>query len=47
MLIKYLFKYLTKGSDRIRAVIEDNIITENNKIINYKVVDEIKGYLNC
>ena len=47
MLIKYLFKYLTKGPDRIRAVIEDNVITENSKITAYKDVDEIKTYLNC
>ena len=26
ILIKYLFKYLTKGPDIIRAVIKDNII---------------------
>ena len=30
MLIKYLFKYLTKGPDRIRAVIEDNICIEQS-----------------
>ena len=47
MLIKYLFKYLTKGPNRIRAVIEENIITENNETIIYKEVDEIKTYLNC
>ena len=47
MIIKYLFKYLTKSPDRIRAVIEDSIIIENNESINYKEVDEIKAYLNC
>ena len=30
MLIKYLFKYLTKSPDRIRAIIEDNIYTEES-----------------
>uniref|UniRef100_A0A6N2LSJ9 ATP-dependent DNA helicase n=1 Tax=Salix viminalis TaxID=40686 RepID=A0A6N2LSJ9_SALVM len=35
MLIKYLFKYVSKGSDRCRMVVQK----ENN--------DEIKAYLNC
>ena len=47
MLIKYLFKYLTKGPDKIKVVIEDNIISENNQTINYKEVDKIKTYFNC
>ena len=47
MLIKYLFKYLTKSPDRIRAVIEENICTENSGKINYTSVDEIKNYINC
>ena len=47
MLIKYLFKYLTKRLDRIRVVIEDNIYTEKFREINYKEVDEIKTYINC
>ncbi|XP_070678029.1 uncharacterized protein [Malus domestica] len=35
MLIKYLFKYITKGADRARAVFED------------EEFDEIVAYLNC
>ena len=41
MLIKYLFKYLTKCPDRIRAIIEDNICIENFGEIRYTNVDEI------
>ena len=41
MSIKYLFKYLTKGPDRIRAVIEDNIYTEQSKQIIYKEIENI------
>ena len=47
MLIKYLFKYLNKSPDKIRAVIEENICTENSGKINYTNVDEIKNYINC
>ena len=47
MLIKYLFKYLTKGPDRIRAVIEDNMPTEITAETNYQEIDEIKNYINC
>ena len=46
MLIKYLFKYLTKGPDRIRAVIEDNVYTENSEKTHYTEVDETKNYIN-
>ncbi|KAM2613605.1 hypothetical protein TB2_028330 [Malus domestica] len=35
MLIKYLFKYITKGADRAKAVFED------------EEFDEIVAYLNC
>ena len=47
MLIKYLFKYLTKGPDRIRAVIEDNMPAETTGETNYQEIDEIKNYINC
>ena len=46
MLIKYLFKYLTKGPDQIRAIIEENIYTENLGKLAYTNVDEIKNYIN-
>ena len=44
---KYLFKYLTKCLDRIRAVIEDNICTEQSEQAIYKETNEIKNYINC
>ena len=47
MLIKFLFKYLAKGPDRIRAVLEDNICIEKSGQISYQEVDEIKNYINC
>ena len=47
MLIKYLFKYLAKRPDRIRAVLEDNIFLENYGQISYHEIDEIKNYINC
>ena len=47
MLIKYLFKYLVKGPDRVRAVLEDNVYIENFGQINYREIDEIKNYINC
>ena len=42
-----LFKYLTKGPDRIRAVLEDNICTHTTKQVNHNGIDGIKNYLNC
>ena len=47
VLIKYLFKYLAKRPDRIRAVLEDNIFLENYGQISYHEIDEIKNYINC
>ncbi|XP_020097133.1 uncharacterized protein LOC109716214 [Ananas comosus] len=47
-LIKYLFKYINKGPDRTRAIIEDNYLSNsNNSIRQYEQVDEIKRYLDC
>ncbi|XP_020108369.1 uncharacterized protein LOC109724099 isoform X2 [Ananas comosus] len=48
MLIKYLFKYINKGPDRMRAVIEDSCLsTEVNSKKQYDGVDEIKRFLDC
>ena len=48
IMIKYLFKYISKETDRIRAVIE-NYGRDQSKIINDtdNVIDEIKTYLDC
>ncbi|KAF1881881.1 hypothetical protein Lal_00038523 [Lupinus albus] len=43
-LIKYLFKYINKGYDRITVVIES---TEDGGTLNEKPIDEVKQYLNC
>ena len=37
----YLFKYLAKGPDRIRAILENNICTQNLGQTNYQEVDKI------
>ena len=42
-----MFKYLTQGTDRVKAVLEDNIYVENFGQINYQEVDEIENYMNC
>ncbi|XP_050875206.1 uncharacterized protein LOC127078827 [Lathyrus oleraceus] len=42
--IKYLFKYINKGSDRISVVIQSS---DENIIGEKKSIDEIKKYLNC
>jgi hypothetical protein len=41
--IKYLFKYINKGYDRITA----SIVRDNNHSHNKKNLDEIKHYLDC
>ncbi|XP_020082250.1 uncharacterized protein LOC109705878 [Ananas comosus] len=47
-LIKYLFKYVNKGPDRTRAVIEDNWLPGDVRSVRqFKEVDEIKKYLDC
>ncbi|XP_020082082.1 uncharacterized protein LOC109705725 [Ananas comosus] len=47
-LIKYLFKYINKGPDRIRAIIEDDSSTTNSTCRQQdREVDEIKKYLDC
>ena len=39
VLIKYLFKYLAKGPDRVRAILEDNIYVDSFGHINYQEID--------
>ncbi|GJZ61535.1 DNA helicase [Tanacetum coccineum] len=47
MLIKYLFKYISKGTDRIVARISRNQTTAHESINRPRVVvDEIKNYLD-
>ncbi|GKD72870.1 putative DNA helicase Pif1-like protein, partial [Tanacetum coccineum] len=43
--IKYLFKYINKGPDRVTAICTDNNQTENAN--DEEVVDEIKDYYDC
>ncbi|KAF1872320.1 hypothetical protein Lal_00016618 [Lupinus albus] len=42
--IKYLFKYINKGYDRITVVIES---AENGRSLNERNIDEVKQYLDC
>ena len=47
-MVKYLFKYISKGTDRIRAVIHNYGSTINDSSDNSEhVIDEIKTYLDC
>ena len=47
-MVKYLFKYISKGTDRIRAVIHNYGSSINDPTDNSEhVIDEIKTYLDC
>ncbi|XP_055961830.1 uncharacterized protein LOC126681473 [Mercurialis annua] len=46
-LIKYLFKYISKGSDRIRAVIESSNTNDPTTTEASVEHDEIKSYIDC
>ena len=42
--IKYLFKYINKGSDRITATLLND---QNQNGAHFQVQDELKHYLDC
>jgi len=42
--MKYLFKYINKGYERITTTIIPN---ENESFFNKEPIDEIKQYLDC
>ncbi|KAF5818603.1 putative helitron helicase-like domain-containing protein [Helianthus annuus] len=47
MLIKYLFKYISKGADRIRfAITKEKEVSGNQSNATLEVVDEIQNYLD-
>lgn len=44
--IKYLFKYINKGPDKIRMILEETIARPNIEN-NERKIDEIKSFLDC
>lgn len=47
MMIKYLFKYVSKGMERVRFVIQRDVHTSGSSVsVEPPVIDEIKNYID-
>ena len=45
--IKYLFKYINKGPDRVRVLLQEPRVSTNQHNTNEEQIDEVKRYLDC